>query len=60
MKKRDKIAMEVLKVIITSRENDHTRNIPRLSGGLSIDRSEYAKTAYQYADAMLKERRNPK
>jgi hypothetical protein len=56
MSLRDAFALAALQAIISHAVNDQTVSIPKLITGFPIDRSPYANTAYQYADAMLLER----
>lgn len=56
MSLRDYFASAALQAIISRSVNDTTAAIPRLNNGFPIDRSAYADTAYQYADAMIQQR----
>lgn len=53
---RDYFAIHALESIIIHASNNAMVSIPCLSSGGLIDRSDFTKIAYQYADAMLAER----
>ena len=53
---RDYFAAAALQGLIAGVKNDATAHMKVLSHGGPIDRSNYSFTAYEYADAMLKER----
>lgn len=57
MSRRDYFAAAALTGIIMRSTNDATAVIPRASNGAIIDRSRYADTAFQYADAMIEAER---
>lgn len=55
--RREYFAAAALTGIIMRSTNDATAVIPRASNGAIIDRSRYADTAFQYADAMIAQER---
>lgn len=54
---RDYFAAQALQaLIVAGRTSDQTVAMPYYSNGGAIDRSPYTRTAYQYADSMLRAR----
>lgn len=53
---RDYFAAAALQGILAGVVDNQPAHMPHYSNGAEIDRSDFATTAYQYADAMLKER----
>jgi len=56
MSLRDYFAAAALQGLLAGVDNNAPARMDRYSNGAPIDRSPFATTAYQYADAMLAER----